>query len=220
MPFSRSVMPSHRAFIVSHTELAAPDAVPEIRLHLASEVTPLWHSSAEVFEAEGIEPPYWAFAWAGGQALARYLLDEPAVVRDRVVADIGSGSGIVALAAKRSGAMRVVAFDIDPVSLTACTLNAEANELAIEVECRDIVGDALEGYDVVLIGDLFYEEGPAKRIHAWAKELAHAGKVVLVGDPGRAYLPSGLVEVFAREMATSLDLESAASKRVAVYRLG
>ena len=204
---------------MSHTALASPGAVPEIRLHLASEVTPLWHSSAETFEKEGIEPPYWAFAWAGGQALARYLLDEPDVVRGRVVADIGSGSGIVALAAKRGGAKRVVAFDIDPVSLAACTLNAEANDLVIEVECRDIVDDPLEGYDVVLIGDLFYEEGPAKRIHAWATELARAGKVVLVGDPGRAYLPVGLVEVCARELATSLDLESATSKRVAVYRI-
>jgi predicted nicotinamide N-methyase len=204
---------------VSHTALASTDAVPEIRLHLASEVTPLWHSTAESFEAEGIEPPYWAFAWAGGQALARYLLDHPDVVRDRVVADIGSGSGIVALAAKRSGATRVVAFDIDPVSLAACSLNAEANELLIEAECRDIIDDPLEGYDVVLIGDLFYEEGPAKRIHAWAKELAKSGKLVLVGDPGRAYLPSGLVEVASRELATSLDLESATSKRVAVYRV-
>jgi predicted nicotinamide N-methyase len=212
-------MPSHRAFIVSHTSLASPDAVPEIRLHLASEVTPLWHSSAEVFEAEGIEPPYWAFAWAGGQALARYLLDHPDVVRGRVVADIGSGSGIVALAAKRSGATRVVAFDIDPVALSACALNAEANEIVIDVVCRDIVGDPLDGYDVVMIGDLFYEEGPAKRIHAWAKELARAGKLVLVGDPGRAYLPTGLVEVSARELATSLDLESATSKRVVVYRV-
>jgi predicted nicotinamide N-methyase len=211
--------PALRAFVVAHAALARVDAVPEIQLYLASAVTPLWHSTAEWFEEKGIEPPYWAFAWAGGQALARYVLEHPAIVRGRTVADIGAGSGIVALAAKRAGADTVTAFDIDPVALAATILNAEANDLTLAVECRDVVGDCLEGYDVVLVGDLFYEEGPAKRIHAWAAELARAGKLVLAGDPGRAYLPAGLTVVASMELATSLDLEGTTSKRAAVYRV-
>jgi len=208
-----------RAFVVAHSALASVDAVPELRLYLASAVTPLWHSSAETFQEEGIEPPYWAFAWAGGQALARHLLDHPDIVRGRSVADIGTGSGLVALAAKRAGAATVTAFDIDPLALAATLLNAEANDLEVERECRDVVGDALERFDIVLVGDLFYEEGLAKRMQAWAAELALLGKVVLVGDPGRAYLPTGLREVTSMELPTSLDLEGTTSKRVAVYQI-
>jgi predicted nicotinamide N-methyase len=210
---------ARRAFIEAHTAVEAPPAVPEIVLHLAALVTPLWESTADWLDARGVEPPYWAFAWAGGQALARHVLDHPEDVRGKRVLDFGAGSGLVGIAASKAGAARVVSCDLDRLALSACSLNARLNGVELEQEIEDRVGDVLDGWDTILVGDMFYEAA-ALRIAPWLKSLSEHGKTVLVGDPGRSYLPADLLEVGAMEIATSLDLEATASKRVAVYRLG
>lgn len=210
-----------RAFVVDHTSVTTPDALPEIRLHLATEVTPLWTASAADLEDAEVEPPFWAFAWAGGVALARWVLDHPEVVRGRVVMDLGAGSGLVAIAARLAGAARVVAVDVDPVALVATRLNASLNGVEIEADPRDRLDDPGAGVDVVLVGDLFYDATTGPRVHAaltrWTRDEA---ATAFIGDPGRGYLPAAehLVPEHTAELPTSVDLESAPSKRVCVYR--
>lgn len=234
----------YRAFVMDHTVAARPDAVPEITLRLATEVTPLWTASAADLEDAEIEPPFWAFAWAGGAALARWVLDHPERVRGKVVLDLGAGSGLVGIAAKMSGAARVIASDVDPVALVASALNANANGVDLETDGRDRLDDVDAGVDVVLVGDLFYDASIGPRVLAalerWTsprptthgdspKTISLRESVfgespwvveAYVGDPGRGYLPEAahLVQLAASELRTSVDLESASSKRVAVYR--
>ncbi len=205
-----------KSFILENTALTAPPLVPEIRLHLATEVVPLWRKTEEELEAEGVPPPYWAFAWAGGQALARYVLDHPDIVRGKNVLDFGSGSGLVAIAAKQAGAARVLAADIDAFAAAAIELNAQANDVAIDVTRDDVIGRA-GAWQSVLVGDMCYERPLAERLIAWLKAL---GAPVLLGDPGRSYFPkSGIEKLATFRVQTTRELEDREIRETGVYRL-
>lgn len=208
-----------RAFIAANTDWTAPPHTPEIRLRLAAEIYPIWRMSEEALAERGVPPPYWAFAWAGGQAVARHLLDHADLVRGKSVLDCGSGSGLCAIAAMMSGAAAVTASDIDPYAVEAIAMNAAGAGLAVTATTDDVIGtDA--GWDVVLIGDLFYEKPLAERVEAWCRALARRGALVLAGDPGRSYLPkSGLTRLALYEVATTTELEDREVRRTAVYRV-
>jgi predicted nicotinamide N-methyase len=203
-------------FIKANSIVMAPPLVPEIKLHLASEVVPLWRATEEELAANGLPPPYWAFAWAGGQALARYVLDNPAIVRGKRVLDIGSGSGLVGLAAARAGAADVLAADIDAFACAAIRLNAAANDSAIAVTQEDLIGAPCV-WDLILVGDLFYERPLAERLLAWLRPLAVPA---LLGDPGRNYFPKSNVEKLASyQVPTTRDLEDREIRDTGVYSL-
>jgi predicted nicotinamide N-methyase len=211
----------HRAaFIKANTALRAPPLVPEVRLHLADEALPLWEKTEEELGALGLPPPFWAFAWAGGQALARYVVDHPSIVAGRRVLDFGSGSGLVAIAATLAGAAQTVAGELDAFALAAITLNAGANGISIAAIGTDLIGHD-HGWEVVLIGDGFYEKPLAERLMPWLASLAARGAEVLVGDPGRAYLPKDrLTGLQTYEVPVTRALEDAEIKRTSVWRLG
>jgi predicted nicotinamide N-methyase len=217
----KRLSPQHaERFIADNTTLMAPPHVPEIRLHLADEAHDLWRRTEDELAEIGLPPPFWAFAWAGGQGLARYVLDTPETVRGRNVLDFASGSGIVAIAAALAGAASVVAADIDPFCETAIRLNATANGVALGVTDRDLIGID-EGWDVVLAGDVFYDAGFAHRLAPWFERLAARGATILVGDPGRAYLPkSGLEKLATYEVPVTRALEDSEIKRTTVWRFG
>ena len=195
-----------------------PPHVPEIFLHLADEAHELWRRTEDELAEIGLPPPFWAFAWAGGQGLARYVLDHPETVRDRNVLDFASGSGLVAIAAAMAGASSVVAADIDPFCQTAIRLNTEVNGVTVEFSGEDLIGiDG--GWDVVLAGDVFYDAGFAGRLAPWFENLAVRGATILIGDPGRAYLPkSGLEKLAVYEVPVTRALEDAEIKRTTVWR--
>jgi len=207
------------AFIRANTALIAPPLVPEIRLHLAVEVVPLWRKTEEELEAQGVPPPYWAFAWAGGQALARYVLDHPEAVRGKRVLDFGSGSGLVAIAAAKAGAAHVLAADIDKFAAAAIALNAEANDARIDITQEEVIGR--EGdWETILLGDMCYERPLAERLLAWLSERARAGALVLLGDPGRTYFPkSGVEKLATYRVQTTRELEDREIRETSVYRL-
>lgn len=207
-------------FILANTRLLAPPLVPEIRLHLAEESLPIWRKTEEELGELGLPPPYWAFAWAGGQALARYLLDHAGTVAGKRVIDIGAGSGIAAIAAAKVGARHVVAADIDALAVAAMGLNAAANDVAIVATTDDWLSiDAPQG-EIVLVGDLFYERPLAERVMAFVRQKAAEGSVVLVGDPRRSYFPADAFEAVAHyEVPVTRELEDAEIKRAAVWRL-
>jgi predicted nicotinamide N-methyase len=203
-------------FITANAALIAPPLVPEIALYLATEVVPLWRATEDELAEIGVPPPYWAFAWAGGQALARYVLDNPDVVQGKRVLDIGAGSGIVAIAAARAGAASVLAADIDAFSCAAVRLNAAANDCTVTVTQDDLIGGA-NGWDVILVGDLFYERPLAERLLAWLGSLEAPA---LLGDPGRNYFPKERVEKLATySVQTTRDLEDREIRETGVYRL-
>ncbi|WP_097141196.1 class I SAM-dependent methyltransferase [Rhizobium subbaraonis] len=205
-------------FIVDNTAILSPPHVPEIRLRLASEAHDLWLKTEEELEEIGLPPPFWAFAWAGGQGLARYLLDHPEVVSGRTVLDFASGSGLVAIAAKRAGAANVLAADIDPWSWTAIRLNAQLNDVAVRTSLEDIVGED-EGWDVVLAGDVFYDKSFADVLIPWFSALSARGAMVLVGDPGRSYCPrEGMAQLSTYEVQVTRALEDSEVKRTTVWR--
>ncbi|HTQ15593.1 MAG TPA: methyltransferase [Rhizomicrobium sp.] len=206
-------------FVVTNTALVAPPLTPELRLHLAVEVMALWRKTEEELAAMGVPPPYWAFAWAGGQALARYTLDNPATVAGRSVLDFGSGSGIVAIAAAKAGARFVCAADIDAYACAAIALNADANGVDIAIEGRDVIGSC-ENWDVILCGDMCYERPLAERLLDWLRERAAQGAAVLLGDPGRSYFPKSGVETLATyRVQTTRELEDREIRETSVYRL-
>src|SRR5437016_13744479 len=183
------------SFIRANTRLLPVPLVPEISLHLAEESLPIWQKTEEQLGEMNVPPPFWAFAWAGGQALARYLLDNPEVVRGREVLDIGSGSGIVAIAAAKAGAARVTAAEIDHFAAAAIALNAPLNGVTVTVETRDLLNRGAIGWGIALAGDICYEEPMASRAIRMLRRIAGRGRLALLGDPGRAYLPrDGLVE--------------------------
>ena len=207
-------------FIGAETAIAAPPLVPEISLHLASEVTPLWHATEATLAQSQLPPPYWAFAWAGGQALARYVLDHPETVAGRDVLDFGAGSGLVAVAAMKAGARRATAAEIDPFAAAAIALNAQRNAVTITIETADVIGRADAAWPVVLVGDMCYERPLAERLTDWLRKLARGGATVLLGDPGRAYLPkTGLTELARYAVPTPLDLEDRTERTGIVWRL-
>lgn len=210
-----------REFIRAETRLRPVPHVPEIALHLADEAVPLWQKTEEELGAMGLPPPFWAFAWAGGQALARFILDRPELVADRRVLDLGAGSGLVALAAARAGAAAVLATEIDPTARAAVALNAEANGVAVEVTNTDFLvnEDALLDQDVVLAADLFYERDTAERATRFLARQNARGALVLIGDPGRSYLPRGaLLALLEYSIPVTRDLEDAEIKRTTVWR--
>ena len=212
--------PDGRAFILANTRLQAPPHTPELRLYLADEVTPIWRMTEEQLGAIGLPPPFWAFAWAGGQALARYLLDHPHEVAGQRVVDFATGSGIVAIAARLAGAAQVLAADIDGFCAAAVALNAAANGVAVDFTGADLLDAPPPAADLILAADICYEQPLADRVMAWLGEARAAGARVLIGDPGRSYFPkSGLVQLAEYRVPTTRELEDAEIKRTAVWAL-
>jgi predicted nicotinamide N-methyase len=210
------------SFIRENTRLRPVPHVPEISLYVADEAVPLWQKTEEELGQMGLPPPFWAFAWAGGQALARYILDHPQIVRGRRVLDLACGSGLVAIAALKAGASHVVANDIDQFAMPAIALNAAANRVSVEMETADRLdpGTALEPFGTVLAGDIFYERDTAARAFAFLQRMKTQGAAVLVGDPGRSYLPKEKMTVLAEyEVPVIRDLEDAEIKRTRVWAL-
>jgi predicted nicotinamide N-methyase len=208
-------------FIRANTRLLPVPHAPEIRLHVADEATALWQRTEDELQEIGLPPPFWAFAWAGGQALARYVLDHPDVARSARVLDFASGSGLVAIAAARTGARHVLASDLDPFAMAAIRLNAEANGVAAVI---DPISDDLLGtdppVDLVLAADVFYERDLAAAVTAWLVGLQARGVTVLIGDPGRTYLPRERLDCLATyAVPVSRSLEDAEIKRSHVWRL-
>ena len=210
--------PDFRRFILENTSIQSPPHVPEIRLHLADEAHDLWHRTEEELQASGLEPPFWAFAWAGGQGLARHVLDNPASVRGKTVLDFATGSGLVAIAAHMRGAAQVLAADIDPFSADAVALNAELNGSAMQHIAENLVGQD-QGWDVILAGDVFYDRAMAAMLLPWFERLAARGSDILIGDPGRAYLPKDRLEKLSEhQVHVTRALEDQDVRKTTVWR--
>jgi predicted nicotinamide N-methyase len=208
-----------REFILANTILISPPLVPEIRLHLATEVVPLWRKTEEELEAVGVPPPYWAFAWAGGQALSRYVLDNPEAVAGKAVLDFGSGSGLVGIAAYKSGASSVLSADIDRFACAAIETNARANAAQLEITADDIIGSSPR-WQTILVGDMCYERPLAERLVVWLNACVANGALVLLGDPGRSYFPkSGVEKLTTYNVQTTRELEDREIRETSVYRL-
>ncbi len=206
------------AFIHAETRLRPVPHAPEIFLYVADEATELWQKTEDELGKIGLPPPFWAFAWAGGQALARYILDHPQTVRGRRVLDFASGSGLVAIAAMKAGAAEVTACDIDSFAIAAIAINAQANGVAVSPLQADIVGED-RGWDAVLAGDICYERDLAVRVADWLFALSRRGANVLIGDPGRSYLPKERLENLAvYEVPVTRTLEDADIKKSSVWR--
>lgn len=207
-------------FIRRNTALYEPPLVPEVKLHLATEIVPIWQMTEQELEKSGLPPPFWAFAWAGGQALARYILDNPSIVSGKDVLDFGSGSGLIGISAAKAGAKSVLSADIDMFAVEAITLNARSNGVAVEVTAEDLVGVENRGWQVVLVGDMCYERPLAERIEAWLRRLAAEGVTVLIGDPGRTYLPkTGLEKLVSYAVMTTRELEDTDVRNTSVWRV-
>ena len=206
------------AFIAANTRPGHAPLVPELLLYLADEVTPLWQATEAWLAEVNVAPPYWAFAWPGGQALARRVLDAPVLVRSRRVLDFAAGCGVAGLACAMAGAAAVEAAEVDPLAAAAVRLNAALNGVSVEVRLDDVVGQS-GAWDLILCGDIFYEAPMARRVLPWLRRLAAATEI-WVADPGRAYLPAaGLEPLAAYDVPTSLDLEDRTVRRTTVYRL-
>lgn len=211
---------SPRTFILENTRVLPPPLVPEVRLHLAEESVPIWQKSEEELGRMNVPPPFWAFAWAGGQAVSRYLLDNRAVVQGRRVLDLGAGSGLGAIAAMLAGARSALAADIDAIAVEAIGLNAALNGVVVQATAADLLSAAPARFDLLLIGDLFYERPLAERVLAFAEAAKAQGADVLVGDPRRSYFPKEkFVAVAHYEVPVTRELEDAEIKRSAVWRL-
>jgi predicted nicotinamide N-methyase len=209
-----------RAFIRANTALLSPPLVPEVILHLATEAVPLWQKTEEELGEIGLPPPFWAFAWAGGQALARYILDHPETMRGKHIVDLASGSGLVAIAAMKAGAAIALAADIDEFSAAAIALNAALNDVALTITTDDLLALSPPDCDVILVGDLFYEQSLAARLLEWLRLAQQRGTQVMIGDPGRAYLPKQhLTQIAIYPVPVTRDLEDAEIKQGAVWSL-
>jgi len=207
-------------FILAHTAVSSPPACPELRLHLASEVTPLWEATEAYLEQNNVPPPYWAFPWVGGQALARHILDNPSLVAGKSVLDFASGSGLVGIAAKMAGAAQVLATDIDKVALASIHLNMAENGVVIEASDEDVLDGEYCPWDIVVAGDVCYEKPMAEKTFGWLRRCSAQGAKALMADPGRAYLPkTGLMRLAKITVACSLDLEDRTSREVGIYQI-
>jgi predicted nicotinamide N-methyase len=205
-------------FILDNTGVMAPPHVPEVRLHLADEAHDLWLKTEDELEEIGLPPPFWAFAWAGGQGLARYVLDHPEAVAGKRVMDFASGSGLVAIAAMKAGAASVLAADIDPWTETAIRLNSRLNNVAVTFSGQNQVGQAIDA-DVLLAGDVFYDKAFADVLIPWFASLVAQGKTVIVGDPGRSYCPKDRMAALATyQVPVTRALEDAEVKKTVVWR--
>lgn len=211
---------SRRDFILSNTAILSPPLVPEVLLHIATEAVPLWQKTEEELGEIGLPPPFWAFAWAGGQALSRYILDHPETVRGQHIIDLASGSGLVAIAAMRAGAANALAADIDEFSATAIALNATLNDVSLSITTEDLLCAATPDCDAILVGDLFYEQSLAARLLDWLVTAQRRGTKILIGDPGRTYLPKDrLTQLATYSVPVTRDLEDAEIKQGAVWTL-
>lgn len=212
------ILSDRRRFILENTRLQRPPHVPELQLHLADEITPIWRMTEEALAEIGVPPPYWAFAWAGGQGIARYLLDHPSEVRGLRVLDFASGSGLCALASLRAGAASALAADLDPFCAAAVVLNGEANQLTAEFIAQDLLSAPPPSVDVILAGDVFYERPLAEQVLSWLGTARDAGARVLLGDPGRSYFPkTGLRRIAEYRVPVTRDLEDYEIKRTGVF---
>jgi predicted nicotinamide N-methyase len=207
------------AFLRAHTAVARAPLVPEIALHLATEITPIWQATEDWLEREGVAPPFWAFAWPGSVAVARLLLDRPALVAGRRVLDFAAGCGLAGIAAARAGAASVEAAEVDPLAVAAIRLNAALNGVEVAASLGEVVGQPCR-WDRVLAGDVCYEAPMARRILPWLRGLAAAGAEVWLADPGRAYVPSeGLEPVARMAVPVTRELEDREVREVTVWRL-
>lgn len=207
-------------FIVAQTRLATTPLVPEIRLHLATEITPIWQATEDWLNQRNIAPPFWAFSWAGGQALARYVLDHPELVRGRRILDFAAGAGVAAIACMKAGAKSVTAVEIDAVAAAAMRLNAMANAVDIAVLTDDIVGWDLADTDLLIAGDVCYEKAMAERVICWLRRLAGQGVEVWLGDPGRTYFPqTGIEKRACFEVPVTRELEDRDIRTTEIVRL-
>jgi predicted nicotinamide N-methyase len=212
-------LPSRKAFIQANTRIAGVPGLP-IRIYTADELTPIWEATEKDLEKHNMAPPFWAFPWAGGQALARHVLENPELVAGKVVLDLASGSGLVAIAAAKAGAAIVEANDIDPMCEAAIAANAELNRVSVEYLGADMLGDDPPNADVILAADVFYEEGPARRFLAFLQKAHSAGVMVLAGDPGRTYFPHNAFRLLAEyEVETSTEIENNPVKAARVWGL-
>ena len=211
---------SRIAFLRANTKLLVSTLVPEIKLHVAEESLPIWEKTEEELGEMNVPPPYWAFAWAGGQVLARYILDNPALVAGKRVLDLGSGSGLVAIASRRAGAAEALAADIDPFASAAALTNAEANGVRLRVTDDDILDKTPGDIDVVLVGDMFYERDLSARVVSFIERAAASDAPVLVGDPWRSYFPTErFTSIASYDVPTTRELEDREMKHAAVWRL-
>ena len=209
-----------RAFILENTRIQPPPHTPELSLHLADEVTPIWRLTEEALAEIGLPPPFWAFAWAGGQALARYVLDHSDEVAGKRVLDFASGSGIVGIAAMRAGAGHTLATDIDPFCGAALAVNAELNDVRIDFTDQNLLDAPPPDVDVILAGDICYEKPLADQVMNWLAAAHVRGTRVLIGDPGRSYFPRvGLEKLAEYEVPTTRELEDREVKKTAVWTL-
>jgi predicted nicotinamide N-methyase len=212
------VIDDPRGFILANTRLQRPPHTPEIALWLADEITPIWRLTEEELGELGLPPPFWAFAWAGGQALARYLLDHPAGIAGRRVVDFAAGSGLVGIAALKAGAAGALCADIDGFCAAAVALNGEANGVAPSFTDRDLLDGPPPDADVIAAGDICYEKPFTEKALAWLLEARRRGARVLIGDPGRSYFPrSGLVKLAEYQVPTTRELEDMEVKKTAVW---
>ena len=213
--------PSALELIRSGTELGPVPLVPEIRLHQAREPIQMWQRTEQATGRTGLDPPFWAFAWAGGRALARYLLDHPEAVSGMHAIDVASGSGLVAIAAAMAGAAAVTAYDVDPLAAAAITVNAEANGVTVPAVCADVLdADDPPGPDLVLVADAFYEKDLAGQVLRFAERSRARGAAVLVGDFGRTYLPRArLAPLASYDVPGLLAMEGSDTKRTTVWTL-
>ncbi len=207
------------AFIRAQTAISEAPLLPGLRLHLATEITPIWQASEAFLRQHGMEPPFWAFAWPGGQALGRAIRDAPAMVQGKRVLDFAAGCGIAGIIAAQCGAALVEAAEIDPLAVAAIGMNAALNGVAITALGEDVVGSACR-WEVILAGDVCYEAPMTAHILPWLRAMAAAGAEVLVADPGRAYLPrEGMQALSSHAVPTSLELEDRAERVVTIARL-
>jgi predicted nicotinamide N-methyase len=207
-------------FIRTNTKILSPPLIPEILLHLAEESLAIWTKTEEELGASGLPPPYWAFAWAGGQALGRYLLDHRELVAGKPVLDLAAGCGLTAIAALKAGAVRAIGNDIDDFAGAAMTLNAALNDVTIDVQLGDMLGRQPVADHVILVGDLFYEKPLAERVLAWVTACQVAGATVLTGDPERTYFPrERFTQIAEYSVPVSRELEDAEIKRTSVWQL-
>ena len=208
------------AFIRANTAIVPPPLVPEIRLHLAQESVPIWLKTEAELGQVNVPPPFWAFAWAGGQALARYILDNPAFFAGKRVLDLGAGGGLTAIAAMKAGAACVLAADIDAVAREVIALNGALNGVAIETTAKDLLAAPPAAFDVILVGDLFYERKLAERVDSFISVAAASGALVLIGDPQRTYFPKGRFTLAAEyQVPVTRELEDCLVKTTAVWRV-
>jgi len=208
-----------RDFVRRQTAPTPVALVPEISLYQATELTPLWHATSAQLDRYDASP-FWAFPWAGGQALARHLLDRPGLVRGRRVLDFATGSGLVGIAAVLAGAARVDSTDLAPFCEVVVPMNGSLNGVSLTPRLVDLLGQPLEGIEVLLAGDVFYEKPLAERSLAWFRQLASRGVTVLVGDPGRLYSPrQGVSDQACFEVPVSLEIEERSPMRTWVLQI-